>query len=97
MILILRSLPPGSDDGVSVPFDGVTGCSVDEGPDLVDGVVDPVDTGIVGPGPGGHPSMHLQWLFKLKVCQMISFFGYIQSTITSKTSIQFELVLYGVI
>ena len=53
MILILRSLPPG-------PNDGVTGRSVGEGP------------GIVGPGPGGHPSIHPQWLFRLKVCQMIS-------------------------
>ena len=72
MILILRSLPPGPDDGGSVTFDGVTGRKVDEGLGLVDGVGDPVDTGIVGCGPGEHPSIHPQWLFKLKVCQMIS-------------------------
>ena len=75
MILILSGLPPGPDDGVSVPFDGVTGCSVDEGPGLVDGVVNPVDTGMVGSGEGGHPSIHPQWLFKLKICQMISIFN----------------------
>ena len=89
MILILRSLPPGPNDGGSVTFDGVTGRKVDEGPGLVDGEVDPVDTGIVGCGPGGHPSIHPQWLFKLKICQMISIIGYIQSAITSKISIQF--------
>ena len=100
----LGNLPPGPDEGVSVPFDGVTGGTVVLGLGPIDGVVgfgvvdlvvvdpvvvdpvvvdpvvvdpvvvDPVvgDAGLVGSGLGWHWLTHPQWLFKLKLCQIIS-------------------------
>jgi len=53
-LLHIRDLPPGPDEGVSVPV------GLGSGP--VDGVVDPVD-GVVDPGvvgPGRHWLMHPQ-------------------------------------
>jgi len=61
-LLHIRDLPPGPDEGVSVPVDGVTGLPVGLGSGPVDGVVDPVD-GVVDPGvvgPGRHWLMHPQ-------------------------------------
>ena len=69
----LGNLPPGPDEGDSVPFDGVAGRPVVVGTGPVDGAVDPVG-GLVDPGavgPGRHWLMHPQRLFKLNVYQMI--------------------------